>query len=77
MVISTEVVVLVQELDKLDAVTREELGKNWRVLSFGAIALALFGLSLAGERSLDVPKMFPQCSLSIPSMFSQFPLKVA
>mmetsp|Transcript_7898 Transcript_7898/g.13663 ORF Transcript_7898/g.13663 Transcript_7898/m.13663 type:complete len:292 (+) Transcript_7898:239-1114(+) len=36
-----------EELDKLDAVTREELGKNWRVLSFGAIALALFGLSVA------------------------------
>jgi len=36
-----------EELDKLDAVTREELGKNWRVLSLGAIALALFGLSVA------------------------------
>lgn len=36
-----------EELDALDAVTREQLGKQWRTLSYGAIALALFGLSVA------------------------------
>jgi len=37
-----------EELDALDAVTNEQLGQRWRTLSYGAIALALFGLSAAG-----------------------------
>jgi hypothetical protein len=41
-----------EELDALDAVTREQLGKQWRTLSYGAIALALFGLSVAGAVQL-------------------------
>eukprot|EP00959_Pyramimonas_sp_CCMP1952_P049588 1035919-Pyramimonas_sp.AAC.1 len=51
------------ELDKLDAITREELGKSWRTLSYGAVALALFGLSAAGELRVKRPTVRACCQV--------------
>lgn len=52
-----------EELDALDAVTNKELGQRWRTLSYGAIALALFGLSAAGAPKLPrtIPSPKTQC----------------
>mmetsp|Transcript_28381 Transcript_28381/g.39212 ORF Transcript_28381/g.39212 Transcript_28381/m.39212 type:complete len:278 (-) Transcript_28381:293-1126(-) len=47
-----------EEIEKINAVTRAELGKGWRMMSYGLIALALFGLSLAAlEKGSSMAKI--------------------